>query len=59
MCLAGLAWDKTVEAKFDDLVNRLEEADQNSGNELTKQYLRGAYIRYCAARKISLFQPTN
>jgi hypothetical protein len=59
MCLAAFAWDQAAEAEFDDLADQLEDADESSGNELTKRYLRGAYIRYCAAHEISPFLPTN
>ena len=59
MSLAALTWDQAGEAEFNDLADQLEDADEDWGNELTKLYLRGAYIRYCAARGISPFRPTN
>jgi hypothetical protein len=57
-CLTAFDWDKVGEAELEDLIEAiLEGADEDQ--ELTKRYLRGAYIRYCAARGISPFQLTQ
>lgn len=55
-CLPALVWDQTAE--LDDLMDQLEDGGEDS-NELVKRYLRGAYIRYCAAHRICPFRPTS
>jgi hypothetical protein len=58
-CLAAFHWDQAGEAELEDLVDKLlKDPDEARGDELTKRYLRGAYIRYCAAHGFSPFQPT-
>jgi hypothetical protein len=55
-CLTAFDWDRAGEAELEDLFDDLlEGADEDRGNELTKHYLRGAYIRYCAARGLHPF----
>ena len=59
-CLTAFDWDQAGEAELEHLIDVvLEGVDEDRADELTKRYLRGAYIRYCAAHGISPFQPTN
>ena len=58
--LTAFDWDQAGEAELEQLIDVvLEGVDEDRADELTKRYLRGAYIRYCAAHVISPFQPTN
>ena len=56
-CLVAFTWDR--DAEFDNLFDRLENGAEEDGNELVRQYLRGAYVRYCTAREICPFQPVE
>lgn len=56
-CLAAFGWDQGGEVEFDRLTEQLCSGPEDEGDELVKQYLRGAYVRYCAARGLSPFQP--
>ena len=58
-CLTAFDWDQAGAAQLEDLIDDLDVVDEDRANELVKRYLRGAYIRYCTAHGISLFQPTN
>jgi hypothetical protein len=59
-CLAAFDWDQAGEAELEELIDDLaEDADEHRGNELTKRFLRGVYIRYCAKRGIDPFSPTS
>jgi hypothetical protein len=51
--LTAFDWDEAAEAERADLVDQLWDADEATANELTKQYLRGAYVRYCALHKVN------
>jgi hypothetical protein len=54
-CLSVFDWDQAGEAELEDLIDEILEGDGDPANEKTKRYLRGAYIRYCAAHGIHPF----